>query len=339
MNNDPIKNAPVHAVKKIDHTPALEPELMIIEALFSKQVNLKKAEATDKLEVGQNQVKMLDKLQNVINLSSTSEGMAVSEALKNLLNKELDTNAFDQTQKNKDLLDLLRKIKESLESKQVPDFQPLFAFLNDHPNKSMSAKLESLGIVDGSQPTKRQLANFREVIEDKEAKNTSREYRKAQHDTFIQLIKESGILFKAQPYNNQNLQNLFNELAGQPQHPLNAKLGEIGIVAGKKPTDAQLNALVEIANGDESPENRKMRQLLRDHGIIGLPENFTKQQTDGILSRIKRDIKEKEIFNNVETRKIQEFDSLMHKLYQTLMSNAKVLNEIKKKMASNIKGG
>jgi len=322
-----------------NHAPSLVPEIKLIEALFSKQVDAKKEQATDRLEVGQNQTRILDRFQNIINASTTAEGMVVSDELKTMINKELDSDAFDQSQKSKDLLAILKTIKETVDSKGVPNFQPLFVFLNQDPDNTMSARLASLEIVDGTQPTEVQVQKFMNIIAEKEAKNNAREFRREHHNKLLELFKTSGLAFQAEPYRQEKFQHLFGELATKPEHPLNAKLAEIGIVAGQKPTDEQFKRLLEVVNGDESKEVRDSRKLLREEGIIKLPERFTRPQAENILHQTRQEMKVVEAFNNTETRKISELDSTMNKMYQALMSCAKTLHEIIKKFASGIRGG
>lgn len=341
-NNNPLhNNNPIGGPAPIpyEHEPSLEPELLLIKSIFSEQINTKKAEATDKLEAGQDQVKVLDKLLGAIDASSTPEGFKISEDLKRILNSQWDFDTFEQTQENKELLDILKKIKEAIESKGIPNFQPLFAFLNAHPQNSIANKLKDLGIVDGVQPSNEQIKQFSEVIADKEAKNNTREYRKEQHEKLLQLLKDSGIVFQAQPYKQENFEELFKHLAANPAHPLNHELAQMGISPQKKPTADQLKSLADLANSKETTETREIRKLLRDTKIIAVPENFTKQQTKNILHHIRNGIKEKEAFNNVQSRKISELDAQLNKMFQSLMAALRTLNDIIKKIASNIRGG
>lgn len=327
MNN--INNSqPDGAVQKaslgnLSNGICLEPHFRAIQVKFTKEINEKQKEVTERLEIGQQEQHLLDALLGLVNFGTNEQGLELSADLQKKLNgiaqlgqeqfvdpKEIDLELENDNLNDKQRNDLIAEKNAAI--KRIKAEASAVEMLN-RMGFSFTVKAEGNDV------------NFNNLIADLERPEN------AEHP-LKELFTKMGIDRNNPKPTPEQLKQI--TAAANKTHTASELSRETGEpVDLSKETDAEKQA--RIAN---QFANRAVRELLHAHNLLGRETKLDKRNADQVAHNIKGLIKEKESANGLDQKKSMALENQLNKMYEALITCAKKWSEAIEKMARAIKG-
>lgn len=294
----------------------LEKEFFMLEILFSKQIEKKQAEVTERMEFCQNELNILNHLLGLVHAGSTDEGLEITPQLQQTLAKiaMLDQEPFTNPAQEE-------ATKKAEATKRLAAENRAIEMLNE-------IGLPLAINYDVEKTSEEQKASLKNLIA---------ELKDMPDHPLSKLLVTKGILLHP---------------SLKKEHPLSHILEIKDAILNPTLTTDQLNAITEAANKidsgstekdeqkriQEQYENRQVREMLHKHKLLSYPSKLDKGNTKQLAQNIKGVLKRKEALNSLDSRKAANLESHINKLYEMLNVMAKKYSDAIERFARHIRG-
>lgn len=210
----------------------------------------------------------------------------------------------------------------------------------EHSNNITKHKAEEMKALEAGQKKVQFLMNLRNVLikggkEDgtfemnDELKKVLEETQKPGNEELLEVMRSIGVLSNTATYDKGSFAELFKKL--EDNKDLKAKVEALGIKAGDKPKDEQLNKLVELANSEGD-----LKKMLNELNITGSKKKYSKVEKDNAIDSIRTYIDQYNQLTEMTFQKLTRYEADLDKAYTALMTCLKTIKEVKQRMTSGM---